>query len=318
MAEGGYDPTTENETPWEDHGIDHDDDDDDDDDDNDDTTGPGTPGASSTPNPYHGGEEHEMTRMDQEEEGLGDTTPLLLEDTDFRKRKAFLDKVKQFLKRKFPRADFNQIAVGIGSKKNNEGRPVAVGSRWGETRIFKKDGDVTGPFFKTVQRRSGPSAEKIIAEDQMSLRDTQQRVKEAQQEEARWDENVAKHQQAAKKRQQLEIELEQINQRRDDREKEGGTRMEIQIDTDKLNREIAKLKRDIKAAKEEEKRYAPAVKERDKAAREVARLRRQAAAQKQKKDTTEAALNRTKTTQRVGGRQRNAQTQNRGRQAHQR
>ena len=31
MAEGGYDPTTENETPWEDHGIDHDDDDDDDD-----------------------------------------------------------------------------------------------------------------------------------------------------------------------------------------------------------------------------------------------------------------------------------------------
>ena len=27
MAEGGYDPTTESETPWEDHGIDHDDDD---------------------------------------------------------------------------------------------------------------------------------------------------------------------------------------------------------------------------------------------------------------------------------------------------
>ena len=30
MAEGGYDPDTENKTPWEDHGIDHDDDDDDD------------------------------------------------------------------------------------------------------------------------------------------------------------------------------------------------------------------------------------------------------------------------------------------------
>ena len=28
MAEGGYDPTTENKTPWEDHGIDHHDDDD--------------------------------------------------------------------------------------------------------------------------------------------------------------------------------------------------------------------------------------------------------------------------------------------------
>ena len=32
MAEGGYDPNNENETPWEDHGIDHDGDDDDDDD----------------------------------------------------------------------------------------------------------------------------------------------------------------------------------------------------------------------------------------------------------------------------------------------
>ena len=32
MAEGGYVPTTENETPWEDHGIDHDDNDNDDDD----------------------------------------------------------------------------------------------------------------------------------------------------------------------------------------------------------------------------------------------------------------------------------------------
>ena len=72
MAEGGYDPTTENETPWEDHGIDHDDDDDDDDDD--DTTGPGTPGAASTPyRPgvrYHPDEEHEMSTLPTEDSGL--------------------------------------------------------------------------------------------------------------------------------------------------------------------------------------------------------------------------------------------------------
>ena len=30
MAEGGYNPDTENKTPWEDHGIDHDDEDDED------------------------------------------------------------------------------------------------------------------------------------------------------------------------------------------------------------------------------------------------------------------------------------------------
>ena len=69
MAEGGgYDPTTENETPWEDHGIDHDDDDDT-------TPGtPGTPAAASTPYqpgaPYHPGEEHEMTNLPQEQTGM--------------------------------------------------------------------------------------------------------------------------------------------------------------------------------------------------------------------------------------------------------
>ena len=70
MAEGGYDPTTENETPWEDHGIDHDGDDDDD-------TTPGTPAAASTPyrpgapsTPYHPGEEHEMTNLPQEQSGV--------------------------------------------------------------------------------------------------------------------------------------------------------------------------------------------------------------------------------------------------------
>ena len=67
MAEGGYDPTTENKTPWEDHVIDHDDDDDD-------TTGPGTPGAASTPyrpgTRYHPDEEHEMSTFPTEDSGL--------------------------------------------------------------------------------------------------------------------------------------------------------------------------------------------------------------------------------------------------------
>ena len=67
MAEGGYDPTTENENPILDHTLDNDDDDDD-------TTAPRTPGASSTPyhpgapsTPYHHDEEHEMTHLPQEQ-----------------------------------------------------------------------------------------------------------------------------------------------------------------------------------------------------------------------------------------------------------
>ena len=77
MAEGGYDPTTENKTPREDHGIDHDDDDDawgnidwnaPIDPEDPDRTQPFEPGASSTP--YHEGEEHEMTNLPQEQTGM--------------------------------------------------------------------------------------------------------------------------------------------------------------------------------------------------------------------------------------------------------
>ena len=68
MAEGGYDPTTENENPALDIALDNDDDDDDT------TLPPGTPGATSTPYPpgaaYHHVEEHEMTRLPQEETGV--------------------------------------------------------------------------------------------------------------------------------------------------------------------------------------------------------------------------------------------------------
>ena len=79
-----YDPTTENKTPWENHGIDHDDDNEE----KVDTTRPFQPGAASTPyqpqgataGPYYGGESHEMTDFGPEESGISDTTPLLAQE----------------------------------------------------------------------------------------------------------------------------------------------------------------------------------------------------------------------------------------------
>ena len=179
MAEGGYDPTTENETPWEDHGIDHDGDDDDDD-----TTGPGTPGASSTPYQpgpqYHPEEEHEMTHMGPEQEGLGDTDPLIPpEYNDFvftEDKKTLINKVKDFIKAVRPKVDFSKMVIDYGRKKANQGKPVALGPKGGETVIFKQDNTFTAAFSKQYSGALGPSAENIIAEDQMTLRDTQQRV----------------------------------------------------------------------------------------------------------------------------------------------
>ena len=60
MATGGYDPTTENETPWEDHGIDHDDDD------NEEYT---TPRSSPMKPPPPPPEDIEMRQLPREQNG---------------------------------------------------------------------------------------------------------------------------------------------------------------------------------------------------------------------------------------------------------
>ena len=292
MAEGGYDPTKENEYPgeeWEGHDIDNDGDDDDEQEV--DTTQPFQPLAASTP--YHEGEAHKMANMGEKGEGI----PLLPTYNDFvytEDKETLVNRFKQFNKAKRPRVDFSKIVISLGKKQGNQGKAVALGPKGGETVIFKQDNTFRAEFSQKYSAALGPSAENIIAEDNTALRDTQQRIKDAQQVESRLNAQAQKQEQETQERQRLETQLEQTNQRIDNMEKEGGTVMERQMETDRLKRESAKLKRDIKAAKEKEKEYAQTAKEQDKAAKDVEHLKRQYAAQKQKRDATEATLNRTK------------------------
>ena len=283
MFEGGYDPTTENKTPREDHGIDHDDDDEQEVN----TTQPFRPGASSTP--YHEGEAHEMANMGEE----GDTIPLLPKYEDFvftEDMETLVNRFKEFIKAKRPKVDFRRIVIGLGKKQANQGKAVAFGPKGGETIVFKQDGNFTASFLKQYSGALGTSAEEIVGEDNTALRDSKQRITEAQQLEDRLNTQAEKQEQAAQERQRGETKLEQINQRIANMEKEGGTEME----TDRLKRESAKLKREIEESKTAEKGHARTAKERDKVAKEVARLKRQYETQKQKRDTIEAELNTTK------------------------
>ena len=112
MAEGGY---FGYDDPYHDYGIDHDDYDDDDDDDavqeSLNRTQPFNPGQASTP--YHGGEQVEMQTMQHEQSGLPsyDETSHLLED-DFlspEEKKSRVEKAIDFIKKRFPKADFGKI-----------------------------------------------------------------------------------------------------------------------------------------------------------------------------------------------------------------
>ena len=299
MAEGGYDPTTENKTPWEDHGIDHDDDDEQEVWNNvdwnapldPDGTHPFEPGASSTP--YHEGEAHEMANMGEEGEGI----PLLPTYDDFvytEDKETLVNRFQEFIKAKFPKVDFSKIIISLGKQKGNQGKAVALGPKGGETVIFKQDNTFTSKFSQQYSGALGPSAENIIVEDREGLTETNQQLKEAEQQEQLFNKTVERQQQALRGVVELRNQLDQINQRITTIENEGRTVLERQNETDRLKRQAEKLKRDIEEANNKEKEYAQTVKERDKAARDVARLQRKYDDQRQKLASEEARLNRTK------------------------
>ena len=257
-----------------------------------DRTQPFEPGGASTP--YPEGEEHEMTNLPQEQSGGGETIPEAPKYTDFVDKPTLLERFREIIKARFPKADLSKIPLGLGSRKGLVGKVVALGKRAGEVSVFKEDGNITKAFESQFGLFLGSPAENIIAEDNTALQDTQRRLDEAQQAEARLNAQAQKQEQETQERQRLETQLEQINQRIDNMEDEGGTTLERQMETDRLKRESEKLKRDIKEAKKQEKEYAQTAKEQDKVAKEVERLKRQYENQRQKRDTTEATLNRTK------------------------
>ena len=96
-----------------------------------------------------------------------------------------------------------------------------MGPKGGETVIFKQDNTFTAKFSQQYSGALGSPAENIIAEDNTALQDTQRRLDEAQQLEARLNAQAQKQEQETQERQRLETQLEQINQRIENMVNEG-------------------------------------------------------------------------------------------------
>ena len=154
-------------------------------------TQPFDPTTASTP--YHGGEQHEMQAMQHEQSGLPDTsydeTPLLRRTgsiTDLQNESLLRQKMKKavnMIKDKFPKANFEIIKVRRGTGKN-VGKIVAIGAKGGEYKILKDDeSGLTKSFLDSFKKRLGPSAEKIIVQDNNLIQDQRQRLTEAENQE---------------------------------------------------------------------------------------------------------------------------------------
>ena len=290
MAEGGYDPTTENETPWEDHWIDIDDDDEEEVD----TTRPFQPPASSTP--YHGGEEHEMTHLSQEQSGAGDTIPLLPEFqelTDPDEREGILARAKEWIRRLRPNVDFSKIVLGFGKTSQNRRKIVAFGPKGGETSVFKQDNTLLKGFSDTYSGALGPRAEDILAADNTGIREERQRLKEEKEVKEK-EQQISLEQKTKENVQNLRNRIEQTTARREALEEKHGSNLEQQNEIDRLKHLEKNLQADLKKEENKWKETQKKQKQLDKQQARVDTLRKLLSAKEKGRNDLEARLNATK------------------------
>ena len=237
MAEGGdfgYDD------PDLDYQIDHDYDDDDDQEVN--RTQPFQPGAASTP--YHGGEQHEMQTMIDEQEGLPDTSydenPLLRRSgsiADLHKESLLRRKMKKavdFIKEKFPTANFENMKIRRGTGKNT-GELVAIGSKGGEYKVLK--GDESGlmkSFLNSFKNKLGPSSEEIIAQDRNTAVEQRQRLAEAERQQKEADNIAAQRDEVSQEIQNLIFQTERVDAQIEAIQEEQGSNLESETELNRL------------------------------------------------------------------------------------
>jgi len=144
-----------------------------------DTTHPFQPGGASTPyqpgDPYHGGEQTEMSTFPHEKSGLPDTsyqeeTPLLGRTpsiSDLQKESHLQQKLKKavdMIKDKFDKANFEKLRIRRGTGKF-EGKIVAVsqGSKNTEYKILKEDeSGLMKSFMERLKNELGLENSEII------------------------------------------------------------------------------------------------------------------------------------------------------------
>ena len=214
MATGG-------EFGYEDKGlddkIDNDGRDNDWDDDQHDVTRPFNPTTASTP--YHGGEQHEMQTMQNEQSGLpsyDEKTPLL-STSDIERRLGALrqdprtgiidtthmmdasinllseedrakqiERVKKLIKANYPNAKVDSLVIGFSKKRPMD--IVVLGPRGGETKMVLNDGSALQQSFLNltyVKKALGPPGREIINQADVHIIKRQEELqKEREKEEA--------------------------------------------------------------------------------------------------------------------------------------
>ena len=218
-----------------------------------DTTRPFQPDAASTP--YHGGEHVELQTMHHEHSGLPDTsyeeTPLLGDLLSPEEQKSKVEKVKDFIKKRYPKADLKRLGpIGFGKKSGNQASVVSFGPKGGETKMFKSGcSDFLKSFTDKNSAALGPRAEDIIFEDRDSIRETRQTLKEAEIQLKQAEKLSSQREEEKKKLEVLRRKIEQTDAKIEDIQDEQGSNLESEEELSRLKQLKKNYQTDIEKKK---------------------------------------------------------------------
>ena len=268
-----------------------------------DRTNPFEPRGSSSPYPDDDGEEMEMTSLEEEEArqflGLDEVPPAPTElnhfDADEKEKR--LDKLKRFIKDKFPKVDFEKLGpIGFGKKAENQFSFVKFGARGGETRVLKADqSGLLKSFINSNREALGPSAEELAAAKTQAVRDVRQELVDEERQLKEKEKQTAIELKAAENVRNLTKRLEQTRAKREGLEEEHGSALEHQNEIDRLKQLERNLKADLDNERTELKQLQKRQDKTLKATKQrVGKLRQDIYTITKERDELELGVNRTK------------------------
>ena len=288
MAEGGdfgYDD------PDLDYQIDHDDDDDDDQEVN--RTQPFQPGAASTP--YHGGEQHEMQTMMDEQEGLPDTS---YEETPLLSAQQRIRESWDSLTRLFPKASATNLETSFSKTGRLQVKMAGIGKKSYPllTREIATGMERLNPNLpKEIKSSLGKSAQQIIEEDRDSIREQRQRLAEAENQQRVAPALAVEREQQAEEIQNLGQQIERTQARIDAIQEEQGSNLESETELNRLKQLKKNYQKDLEIKKKKLVALQKEAKNKDKEARAKVNRERAKLAQIEKdRNEIEKRLNNTK------------------------
>ena len=219
-------------------------------------TKPFLPDRVSTPYP----EQVEMKTMLNEQSGLPDTSydepPLLGDFFSAEGKQKKVDYSTDFIKRRFPKVDLKKLdPIGI-SKKGTKTEVVSFGLKGGETPIFKRDGSgFLKAFTDKFKKYLGPSAEKLKAEENETIKEQQQRLEEAEKQKREAETIAAEREKELLEMENLEQQTERVQARIDAIHEELGSNLESEIEL----KRVEQLKKNHQAEYEKKKKEVAAL-----------------------------------------------------------